>query len=62
MTAVCCVGAEFCLLTGWTREELLGKRYIFEVSSKSGSASITPSTPKLTLHCVARSCLTPGLW
>lgn len=29
---ICLVGTEFCLLTGWTREELLGKKYIFEVS------------------------------
>ena len=29
---ICSVGTEFCLLTGWSREELLGKKYIFEVS------------------------------
>lgn len=30
---ICLVGTEFCLLTGWSRDELLGKKYIFEVSS-----------------------------
>lgn len=28
---ICLVGTEFCLLTGWKREELVGKKYIFEV-------------------------------
>ncbi|ORY89826.1 hypothetical protein BCR35DRAFT_261935 [Leucosporidium creatinivorum] len=28
---ICLVGTEFCLLTGWSREELLGKKYIFEL-------------------------------
>ncbi|KAM0789494.1 hypothetical protein ACM66B_000313 [Microbotryomycetes sp. NB124-2] len=28
---ICLVGTEFCLLTGWKRDELLGKKYIFEL-------------------------------
>ncbi|KAK4054217.1 Transcriptional regulator of nonfermentable carbon utilization [Microbotryomycetes sp. JL201] len=28
---ICLVGTEFCLLTGWKREDLLGKKYIFEL-------------------------------
>ena len=29
---ICLVGPEFCMLTGWEREELLGrKKYIYEV-------------------------------
>lgn len=32
---ICLVGTEFCLLTGWSREELLGKKYIFEVRRTS---------------------------
>ena len=29
---ICLVGPEFCMLTGWEREELIGKRkYIYEV-------------------------------
>lgn len=35
---ICLVGPEFCMLTGWEREELLGrKKYIYEVcGSTSG--------------------------
>ena len=30
---ICLVGPEFCMLTGWEREELIGrKKYIYEVS------------------------------
>lgn len=30
---ICLVGFEFTMLTGWTREELIGKgKYIYEVS------------------------------
>lgn len=29
---ICLVGPEFCMLTGWEREELIGrKKYIYEV-------------------------------
>lgn len=33
---ICLVGTEFCLLTGWKREELVGKKYIFEVRPGQG--------------------------
>lgn len=31
---ICLVGPEFCMLTGWSKEDLLGtKKYIWEVST-----------------------------
>ena len=33
---ICLVGPEFCMLTEWSKEELLGtKKYIWEVSNES---------------------------
>jgi hypothetical protein len=33
---ICLVGPEFCMLTGWEKEELLGrKKYVYEVSFNS---------------------------
>ena len=33
---ICLVGPEFCMLTGWEKEELLGrKKYVYEVSASS---------------------------
>lgn len=33
---ICLVGPEFCMLTEWTKEELLGKgKYIWEVRDQS---------------------------
>ncbi|POY75679.1 hypothetical protein BMF94_1302 [Rhodotorula taiwanensis] len=37
---ICLVGTEFCLLTGWKREELVGKKYIFEASLQHKRAKL----------------------
>lgn len=38
---ICLVGPEFCMLTGWEREELVGpgkRKYIYEVRARPSSA------------------------
>jgi hypothetical protein len=47
---ICLVGPEFCLLTEWSKEELLGtKKYIWEVSAYLSLAEIAHQLAPLVI-------------
>ena len=49
---ICLVGPEFCMLTGWEREELVGRRkYIYEVCACPLSLVLVLSTETVEAGC-----------
>ncbi|KWU44010.1 hypothetical protein RHOSPDRAFT_12418, partial [Rhodotorula sp. JG-1b] len=52
---ICLVGTEFCLLTGWKREELVGKKYIFELFDTSSVVEYYESFAKHAFESTATS-------
>ncbi|GAA5987829.1 hypothetical protein JCM10908_007232 [Rhodotorula pacifica] len=52
---ICLVGTEFCLLTGWKREELVGKKYIFELFDTASVVEYYESFAKHAFESTATS-------
>ncbi|GAA5839155.1 hypothetical protein JCM11251_003691 [Rhodosporidiobolus azoricus] len=52
---ICLVGTEFCLLTGWKREELVGKKYIFELFDTSSVVEYYENFAKHAFESTATS-------
>ncbi|KAJ8293550.1 Phenylalanine--tRNA ligase, mitochondrial [Rhodotorula toruloides] len=52
---ICHVGTEFCLLTGWKREELVGKKYIFELFDTASVVEYYESFAKHAFESTATS-------
>ncbi|GAA5827067.1 hypothetical protein JCM3770_004535, partial [Rhodotorula araucariae] len=52
---ICLVGTEFCLLTGWKREELVGKKYIFELFDTASVVEYYESFAKHAFDSTATS-------
>lgn len=55
---ICLVGTEFCLLTGWSREELLGKKYIFELFDTGSVVEYYESFAKHAFESTSSSVMT----
>ncbi|GAA5899106.1 hypothetical protein JCM8208_003005 [Rhodotorula glutinis] len=52
---ICLVGTEFCLLTGWKREDLVGKKYIFELFDTASVVEYYESFAKHAFESTATS-------
>ncbi|KAL8280871.1 hypothetical protein RQP46_006875 [Phenoliferia psychrophenolica] len=55
---ICLVGNEFCLLTGWSRDELIGKKYIFELFDTSSVVEYYESFAKHAFESTSSSIMT----
>ena len=52
---ICLAGTEFCLLTGWSREDLIGKKYIFELLDTSSVVEYYESFAKHAFESTSSS-------
>lgn len=59
---ICLVGTEFCLLTGWRREDLLGgKKYIFEIFDTSSVVEYYEHFAKHAFESTSSSVMTQAV-